>query len=84
MALVVVVAGRVYSSSNFSYARRTIRLFVAFRTGGTSQGPKCEKNQRKSNGGGDKYSQMLKEVEKTLQVLEKVELEVVAPDGRKR
>jgi len=27
---------------------------------------------------------MLKEVEKTLQVLEKVELEVVAPDGRKR
>ncbi|GMH89731.1 hypothetical protein TrST_g9849 [Triparma strigata] len=54
---------------------RSIQMQVDLRTGGTSQGPKGEKNRRRSNGGMDKFDHMIREVEKSLEVLEKLDEE---------
>ncbi|GMI32972.1 hypothetical protein TrCOL_g2968 [Triparma columacea] len=58
---------------------RMIQMQCDLRNGGTSQGPKCEKNQKKSNGGGDKFELLSRELDKLLENVEQVELEVNSP-----
>lgn len=63
---------------------RSIQMQVDLRTGGTSQGPKGEKNQRRSNGGMDKFDHMIREVEKSLEVLEKLDEESLSSKKKPR
>ncbi|GMH68629.1 hypothetical protein TrRE_jg4654, partial [Triparma retinervis] len=58
---------------------RMVQMQCDLRNGGTSQGPKCEKNQKKTNGGGDKFELLSRELDKLLENVEQVELEVNSP-----
>jgi len=40
------------------------------RSGGTAAGPRGKKNHRESNGGGDKFEHMIRNLEKTMDELE--------------
>eukprot|EP00518_Triparma_eleuthera_P016662 CAMPEP_0197553046 /NCGR_PEP_ID=MMETSP1320-20131121/8000_1 /TAXON_ID=91990 /ORGANISM="Bolidomonas sp., Strain RCC2347" /LENGTH=208 /DNA_ID=CAMNT_0043113759 /DNA_START=128 /DNA_END=751 /DNA_ORIENTATION=- len=76
---------RSESASDADRWVRSIQLQVDLRTGGTSQGPKGAKNHRTTNGGGDKYEFMIREVERSLQVLEKLDKDIgVSPSTSSR
>ncbi|GMI34042.1 hypothetical protein TeGR_g5619, partial [Tetraparma gracilis] len=57
---------------------RCMQMQMDLRSGGTAAGPKCKKNQRESNGGGDKFEIMIRNIEKTMETLEIMEGGVAA------
>ena len=54
------------------------------RNGGTAAGPKCRKNAKKTNGGGDKFEHMMRAIEVQMEQLEKVEIEESIPEGERK
>jgi hypothetical protein len=62
---------------------RCIQMQMDLRSGGTAAGPKCKKNQRESNGGGDKFAHMIRQIEKTMEQLEIVEQVASSPQNSK-